>query len=76
MACAGDRRAGRSADLFGDRHRDRPRASPGVPPAAASDRGLLRSIADRARDRYRHPGSYDAQPSRRRPDDLAEANRS
>ena len=46
MACAGDRRAGRPAGLFGNRHGDQPRAPPGVPPAAASNRGLLRSIAD------------------------------
>ena len=37
MACTGHRSAGWPADLFGDRDRDRPRTSPGVPPAAASD---------------------------------------
>jgi transposase len=38
MASAGDQRAGWPANLFGDRHRDRPCASSGVPPAGASDR--------------------------------------
>ena len=33
----GHRKAWRSTDLFGNSHRDRAYASPGVPPAAASD---------------------------------------
>ncbi len=37
MARSGDWRAWRSTDLFGNSHRDRAYASPGVPPAAASD---------------------------------------
>ena len=46
MARSGDWRAWRSTDLFGNSHRDRAHASPGVPPAAASGlKGLLRSIA-------------------------------
>jgi hypothetical protein len=37
MTRSGDWRAWRSTDLFGNSHRDRAYASPGVPPTAASD---------------------------------------
>ena len=40
MACAGEQRAGRPTSLFGDRHRDRLRTSPGVPPAAEPEQGI------------------------------------
>ena len=46
MACAGDQRAGWPATLFGDRHRDRPGTSLGVPQPLRQTEGLLRSIAD------------------------------
>ena len=46
MACTGHRKARQPANLFGPRHRDRPGNTFGVPPAAASNRRLLRSIAD------------------------------
>src|ERR1700737_396667 len=38
-AGAGGGGTGRPADLFGDRHRDGPRTSPGVPPTVAPNRG-------------------------------------
>ena len=46
MACTGDQRAGRPTNLFGDRHRDRPRASLVFHQPLRQTEGLLRSIAD------------------------------
>jgi hypothetical protein len=45
MAGAGHRKAGRSTDLFAAGHQDGPRSPPGIPSTAASDGGLLRSVA-------------------------------
>jgi hypothetical protein len=55
MACAGHRQARRPANLFGDSDRDRSRTSPGVPPAAASNRRPAVIYRQRARTRYRYP---------------------
>ena len=46
MACAADRSARRSADLFGDRHRDRPGAHTVFHQPLRQTEGLLRSIAE------------------------------
>ena len=43
--------------LLSDRHRDEPRAPLGIPPTAATDRGLAAIDRRRTRDRYRHPRS-------------------
>ena len=75
VARAGDWRAGWPASLFGDRHRDWPGASPGVPPAAASDRGPAAVDRQCAQGRYRYPGPHDAEPPRRWPGGFAEPAR-
>src|SRR5208283_3576482 len=63
MACAGYWQARRSADLFGDSHRDGSRTSPGVPPAAASNRRPAAIDRQCARARYCYPRSHNAEPS-------------
>ena len=74
MAGTAHWKAGWSTDLLGDRHRDEPRAPPGIPPASATDRGFAPIDCRGAQDRHRHPRSHDTEPPRWRPDDLAEAN--
>jgi hypothetical protein len=68
MARSGDWRAWRSTDLFGNSHRDRAYASPGVPPAAASDGRTAAIDRGSARHRYCNSRPHDIEPPRRRVD--------
>ncbi len=65
MACAGHRRARRSADLFGDCYRDGPCAPSGVSPVAAANRRPAGIDRRYARPRYCHPRSHHAEPPAR-----------
>lgn len=46
VACSGYRRTGRPAGLFGDRHRDRHRASSGIAQPLRQTEGMLQSVAE------------------------------